>query len=162
MTDGIFSQQEVASLISVYEGIVYQKETELETAKGILQKLRLKMVTQLAVPSYTQEHATPVSAWSNSVGSDYNTKWNWPKKVEHVISQAGICLTTRQIINGIKAIEPMDTDPVASVSGTISGKIKAGVIFNRYAEYEGGDWFIGLKDWFNPDGSVKEERRGKL
>ncbi|MBA7557779.1 hypothetical protein ES705_50551 [subsurface metagenome] len=35
--------------------------------------------------------------------------------------------------------------------------IKKEKLFNRYTPHEGGDFYIGLKTWFDKDGNVLEQ-----
>ena len=70
------------------------------------------------------------------------------------IKQKERCLTTREVIDALKEIDPtIKGNPINSISGTLIGKVSKAIMFNRYQPYEVADFYYGLIEWF---GSLDE------
>ncbi len=127
--------------------------SKLNTARSQIRKYEI-MLDKLGIP-YQEER---IPAQENPNVGKYRTAWNWARKVKYVLEMTGKCMTTREIIEEIKELEPSLTeDPMASVSGTISGKVRLGVMFNRYRPYEGSEQYVGLTKWFDQFGNVYDQ-----
>jgi hypothetical protein len=92
----------------------------------------------------------------------YRENWNWTLKIKYVLKITGHCLTTREIINKIIELEPVlkSEGIINSVSGTISSKSSKKIIFNRYQAYQGSEYYVGLKEWFDSYGKILDEYKG--
>lgn len=86
----------------------------------------------------------------------YDAEWSWIKKIRYALKENGKCLKSGQIIHFVKQFEPNNNKISGAVSGTIKVKIDAGVDINRY-KTEGGEYYVGLKEWFDEKGNILEE-----
>ncbi len=87
----------------------------------------------------------------------YDPKWPWSKKISFVLSEIARCSTSREILEHLKIYDPTleskeaDSKALSSISATVTGKVKLGSL-DRYSDYEGGEFYIGLKPWFRSKG----------
>ncbi|MGD2035071.1 MAG: hypothetical protein PVF73_08445 [Bacteroidales bacterium] len=99
---------------------------------------------------------------SSSNTSEYNLSWTVVKKIQFALIKNNSCMTARQIVDFLANFEKeKKKNFYGTISGTISNKIKNELFFNRYEEFEGGDYYIGLKEWFDNDGNVSEQYKAK-
>lgn len=96
----------------------------------------------------------------------YDKKMSVPAKMKFVLREFNKCQTVRVITNRISDYEPLlrkDYETSSSfythVSSSVTYKIKEGKDFNRYKADENSDFKVGLREWFNEDGTPKNEYR---
>lgn len=90
---------------------------------------------------------------------DYAVNWPVSKKVEYVLSREKHLMTTRQIAEKINEQEGKKIslsaigDLVSSIGATIKQKVDKKITFGRTLKF--GDYYYGLIEWFDADGSVQ-------
>lgn len=146
------TEDERPELVEFYKARLDKLESEVLKAQKILQTLGYEGPFRLVEASTSNE--------KTSDRDQYRWNWSWTLKIKFVLQTAGKCLTTREIIEGIVKNEPelKRSSIVNSVSGTISAKVTKGILFKRYQDYPGGDYYVGLSEWFEGN-EVKPEHK---
>lgn len=103
---------------------------------------------------------SPTVLMSGLVGS-YNFGWSNLKKASFVIQSRGECISAREIVESILAIEEKRGDAQLrralqkTLSSTLNAKVKNNELFGRYRR-DGSDWLYGLIEWFEGE-ELKQE-----
>jgi hypothetical protein len=138
-------------LIEFYREKAQKLRNEVKDLEDLLIQL-----SNAAAPTSTVLPAEADSSRNRLASAEYKESWSWALKVRYVISKVGRCMPTRDVIDELKKYETFDKDPINSVSGTLSSKANKGLMFNKYKPY-GAEYYFGLKEWFNNDGTIKTE-----
>ncbi len=124
-------------------------ESERDTIVGILKQLNgsSKDKNQMRIEDVSLEFGFDKNATSHA-------------KIRYILSVAGKCLPTRPIAEELLKLDPTKYKEFEfarkQVASTIRQKVKDGKEFNRYRN-EDDVFENGLIEWFNSDGTVKEE-----
>lgn len=141
-------------LIKNYEQEIPVKEKKLHDLMQEIAVDKQRLAELLSIRN-TINHAAPKLTFSFPKSDSVTLS----KKVEHVLTGYGKIANTRKLAELIFAIEPERghdlKDLVSNIGATLYQKVKKSDTFNRIFQYD--DIFYGLKDWFNPDGAVKDE-----
>jgi hypothetical protein len=130
---------------------------ELETLEARRQEI-LALLNQL---NTTQNTSNPAKNLDNSQENDpnYHVNWSWFSKINYVLSKAQKVMTNREIFEELIKYEPVMEDfeqtAISSISGTVN--VKIGSFLQRIKLYEGSGYYIGLSDWFNSNGNLKDK-----
>lgn len=119
--------------------------SELDKALSGLKQLR----------SLNREEKTPIS----SVYDGYFAGAGLIQKTEFILNRSGKYKTVREIVEIVKELEGLKEDGtlIQDYSWIISDQIKNEERFSRFKNEGKGQYLIGLKSWFNKDGSPKGE-----
>lgn len=138
-----FTDDEKRDIIETYKKKLLTLQEELARVKAVLEKFGV-----------TNLNHTPLFPGVDSARKDaYRPNWSWTLKIKFALQKIGRCVLTREVIDKILELEPGLTreEIVNSISSTISTKATKGIIFKRYQPYDGSDYFVGLKEWFDGD-----------
>lgn len=136
------TDDEKRDIVETYKKKLQTLQEEIARVKAVLEKFGV-----------TNPNPTPLFGAEAARKDGYRPNWNWTLKIKFALQKIGRCVLTREIIDKILELEPGLTreEIVNSISSTISTKATKGIIFKRYQPYDGSDYFVGLKEWFNGD-----------
>lgn len=136
------TDDEKNDIIETYRNKLASLQQEIGRVKAVLEKFGVTVPTN-----------TPLFNTGNERKDDYRVNWNWTLKIKYVLQKLNRCVLTREIIEKVLEFEPAlkREEIINSISSTISTKASKGIIFKRYQPYDGSDYFVGLKEWFNGD-----------
>ncbi len=97
----------------------------------------------------------------------YDESWSWTEKARFILKGINKCLTAKEIIKIIASSYQTELalsdenfqNAFRSLSGTLSTKITNKIVFGRYKPNDGGDFKVGLIEWFDNDGNPHKEYR---
>ncbi len=142
---------------SFIESIRNRVQEEIKTLKIKLQQAEaiLRSIDKVETPS---TNAVPIIEGLKEVSTNQKT---WIQRIVDEIVEVNHVLSSGEIINRILIKDSSISREKAqsSISATISLKVSKGQVLNR--KLIGGDYYIGLIEWFDSNDNIIEEYKIK-
>ncbi|MBS1508914.1 MAG: hypothetical protein JSS79_19915 [Bacteroidetes bacterium] len=151
------SDEQARELLAYYQG--EYKKLELK------QRELLDLMAQLGgQPKKPNTILSTPFLFSNTV---YNKEWSWTDKARFALKGFNKCLTAKEIVKIISSSyeteilmsEDSFQNAFRALASTLSTRIKDKSIFGRYKPTDGGEFKVGLIEWFDADGNPLNEYR---
>ncbi len=84
----------------------------------------------------------------------FDQKWPWLQKIRFILFNQGEYMTSRQIVDTLKSYQPSVTNPIKSISATISQNSGQDGELHKYSAIDGNN-YVGLKEWEDITGHKK-------
>lgn len=144
--------EERKDLLKTYADKIESLQNQLTVARDMMLKINR------SVDSSVQQTAQKTNI--NSL--DGYDNFSIHQKIIHALDINGKCMNTKQIVEYLKQFEKEDRKSFyGSISGILSAKIKKKQLFSRYMPKGGSEYYIGLIEWFSPDGKIIEQYKAK-
>lgn len=139
-----FSDEQVQELLEYYQISLKRLEAKRDDILNIISQLK-------------NQNTNPIVTIGDGSGdgTDFHKDWSWSEKARYILRRKQKCYTTKEILKWIAFYQPellankqFWQESYQTLSGTISTKVKEKKIFDRYKPISGGEYKIGLVEWF--------------
>ncbi len=143
---------------------LYSKEAELKLRLEAIRKEIEGVEAKILKYGMMDEPLLPLLPSFESVimqKQRYSPTWGIEKKATYIYNEAGFCLSNRELVNRICELESKvgDNDfskrSMSTVADALGRRWKAKRAFGRYED--DNVIYYGPIEWFNPNGSVKDQ-----